>query len=215
MSVSAAPTMVPLSADLEHSPRDTILDASARCFMEHGFKATSIDDIARRLGATKGMVYHYFDSKSDLFFEIHQRAMDALVQAVDPEVRRRAPALERLHGMARRHVETLIETQHYQRAVVEGVQMHLRVSTTEAQRQRLMQLQDRRRRYEQVFLKVLNQGIDEGDLDATEPRIAIKPVLGALNSVINWYHPRYDDAPGSRERLIDGVVTVALRGLVA
>ena len=117
--------------------------------------------------------------------------------------------------MARRHVETLIETQHYQRAVVEGVQMHLRVSTTEAQRQRLMQLQDRRRRYEQVFLKVLNQGIDEGDLDATEPRIAIKPVLGALNSVINWYHPRYDDAPGSRERLVDGVVTVALRGLVA
>jgi hypothetical protein len=93
--------------------------------------------------------------------------------------------------------------------------MHLRVSTTEAQRQRLMQLQDRRRRYEQVFLKVLNQGIDEGDLDATDPRIAIKPVLGALNSVINWYHPRYDDAPGSRERLIDGVVTVALRGLVA
>ena len=134
MSVSAAPTMVPLSADLEHSPRDTILDASARCFMEHGFKATSIDDIARRLGATKGMVYHYFDSKSDLFFEIHQRAMDALVQAVDPEVRRRAPALERLHGMAHRHVETLIETQHYQRAVVEGVQMHLRVSTPEAQR---------------------------------------------------------------------------------
>jgi len=215
MSVSAAPTMAPLSADLEHSPRATILDASARCFMEHGFKATSIDDIARRLGATKGMVYHYFDSKSDLFFEIHQRAMDALVQAVDPEVRRRAPALERLHGMARRHVETLIETQHYQRAVVEGVQMHLRVSTTEAQRQRLMQLQDRRRRYEQVFLKVLNQGIDEGDLDATDPRIAIKPVLGALNSVINWYHPRYDDATGSRERLIDGVVTVALRGLVA
>jgi len=215
MSVSTAPTMARPPVDLETSPRATILDASARCFMEQGFKATSIDDIARRLGATKGMVYHYFDSKSDLFFEIHQRAMDALVQAVDPEVRRRAPALERLHGMARRHVETLIETQHYQRAVVEGVQMHLRVSTTEAQRQRLMQLQDRRRRYEQVFLKVLNQGIDEGDLDATEPRIAIKPVLGALNSVINWYHPRYDDAPGSRERLIDGVVTVALRGLVA
>jgi len=201
--------------DLENSPRETILDASARCFMANGFKATSIDDIARRLGATKGMVYHYFGSKSELFFEIHQRAMDALVQAVDPEVRRHAPALDRLHAMARRHVQTLIETQHYQRAVVEGVQMHLRVSTTEAQRKRLMQLQDRRRRYERVFLKVLHEGIEEGDLSATDPRIAIKPVLGALNSVINWYHPRYEEHPGSRDSLIDGVVTVALRGIVA
>ncbi len=68
MALSTAPTIAPYRIDLENSPRDTILDASARCFMEHGFKATSIDDIARRLGATKGMVYHYFDSKSDLFF---------------------------------------------------------------------------------------------------------------------------------------------------
>ncbi|QJX03207.1 TetR/AcrR family transcriptional regulator [Alcanivorax sp. IO_7] len=183
--------------------------------MERGFKATSIDDIARRLGATKGMVYHYFDSKADLFFEIHQRGMDALVQAIDPELKRDAPAAERLHGMARRHVATLIETQHFQRAVAEGVQMHLRVSTTEAQRRELTRLQNRRRRYEQVFLQVLCAGIEEGDLHANEPKLAIKPVLGALNSVINWYHPRYDTGPGALDALVEEVTTVALRGVTA
>ena len=49
-------------------PRQAILDAAALCFMERGFNATSIDDIARRLSATKGMVYHYFSSKAELFF---------------------------------------------------------------------------------------------------------------------------------------------------
>lgn len=201
--------------ELDASPRDTILDAAARAFMERGFKATSIDDIARRLGATKGMVYHYFDSKADLFFEIHQRGMDALVQAIDAELKRDAPAAERLHGMARRHVATLIETQHFQRAVAEGVQMHLRVSTTEAQRRELTRLQNRRRRYEQVFLQVLCEGIEEGDLHANEPKLAIKPVLGALNSVINWYHPRYDTGPGALDALVEEVTTVALRGVTA
>ncbi|MBM7334279.1 MAG: TetR/AcrR family transcriptional regulator [Alcanivorax sp.] len=202
-------------AGLDTSPRDTILDAAARAFMERGFKATSIDDIARRLGATKGMVYHYFDSKTDLFFEIHQRGMDALFEAIEPELKRDLPAAQRLHAMARRHVATLIETQHFQRAVAEGVQMHLRLSTTEAQRRQLTRLQNRRRRYEQVFLEVLCEGIRQGDLRAGEPRLAIKPVLGALNSVINWYHERYDTGPGALDALIEEVTTVALQGLVA
>ena len=35
-----------------------LLTAAAECFMEQGFHASSIDDVARRLGATKGRVYH-------------------------------------------------------------------------------------------------------------------------------------------------------------
>ena len=41
---------------LVNEPREAILDAAALCFMERGFNATSIDDIARRLSATKGTV---------------------------------------------------------------------------------------------------------------------------------------------------------------
>ncbi|ASK33568.1 TetR/AcrR family transcriptional regulator [Alloalcanivorax mobilis] len=195
-------------------PREVILDAAARCFMERGFKATSIDDIARQLGATKGMVYHYFDSKAELFFQIHQRGMDALFATVEPECRRLAPALERLTRMSLCHVHTLIETQHFQRAVAEGVQMHLRINTTAAQRAQLTRLQNRRRRYEDVFLGVLEEGIAEGSMHAERPRIVIKPMLGALNSVINWYHIRYEDHPGARQDIVEDVVHVALRGVV-
>lgn len=207
--------MEQVRVDLQASPREVILDAAARCFMERGFSATSIDDIARRLGATKGMVYHYFDSKAELFFQIHQRGMDALFSAVEPELERSGVALARLTGMSHRHVETLIETQHFQRAVAEGVQMHLRISTTAAQRAQLTRLQNRRRRYEEVFLGVLEDGIRDGSLSALRPRLAIKPMLGALNSVINWYHPRYEDHPHARQEIIEEVTRVALRGVTA
>ncbi|MGD9915173.1 MAG: TetR/AcrR family transcriptional regulator [Rhizobiaceae bacterium] len=49
------------------SSRADILRTAALCFMERGYYATSIDDVARKLGATKGRIYHHFPSKGDLF----------------------------------------------------------------------------------------------------------------------------------------------------
>ena len=49
--------------------RTEILDAAAVCFSKTGFSATSINDIADQLTATKGMVYHHYRSKAELFFD--------------------------------------------------------------------------------------------------------------------------------------------------
>lgn len=195
-------------------PRDAILEAAAWCFMERGFNATSIDDIACRLSATKGMVYHYFNSKAELFFDIHHRAMDALLDEVTPLSSANAPASQRFSEMAHRYVRTLILTRHYQRTVSEAVQMLLRSTTTESQRQQLTHLQERRNHCEALFLSVLEQGIQEGSMQAQRPRVAIKPVFGAMNSVINWYHPREGETPDQLDQLVGEVVNVALQGVM-
>ncbi|MZR62146.1 TetR/AcrR family transcriptional regulator [Alcanivorax sp. DP30] len=206
--------MVQQSEALASDPRDAILEAAAWCFMERGFSATSIDDIARQLSATKGMVYHYFDSKAELFFEIHHRAMDALLDEVTPLASADMPASQRFSEMAHRYVRTLILTRHYQRTVSEAVQMLLRSSTTETQRQQLTSLQARRNQCEGLFLSVLEQGIEEGSMRARRPRVAIKPVFGAMNSVINWYHPRDHETPEQLDHLVREVVDVALQGVM-
>jgi AcrR family transcriptional regulator len=41
--------------------------AALELFVERGFAATRLDDIARRAGVSKGTLYLYFDSKEDLF----------------------------------------------------------------------------------------------------------------------------------------------------
>lgn len=43
-----------------------ILSTSAQLFNIQGYKATSISDITKKLGMTKGAIYRHFDSKSDL-----------------------------------------------------------------------------------------------------------------------------------------------------
>lgn len=47
--------------------RQEILDVARRLFLENGFEATSMSEIARVLGGSKGTLYGYFSSKETLF----------------------------------------------------------------------------------------------------------------------------------------------------
>jgi AcrR family transcriptional regulator len=52
---------------------EALLDSAALCFYEHGFVATSLDEIAQRARLTKGAIYHHFHSKRDLFMAVLER----------------------------------------------------------------------------------------------------------------------------------------------
>jgi AcrR family transcriptional regulator len=59
-----------LSAKAQQSAdtREAILDSCRRLFAKHGFSTTSIDDIARAVGITKGADYWHFTSKKEKRF---------------------------------------------------------------------------------------------------------------------------------------------------
>lgn len=54
---------------------DEVLDAALELFMEKGFAATRVDDIARRAGLSKGAVYLYFSSKEAVLEALVRRAI--------------------------------------------------------------------------------------------------------------------------------------------
>lgn len=56
---------VPRTTPPDRYPK--LLDAAAAAFVEHGFLRTQMDDIAGRLGVSKGTVYRAVDSKECLF----------------------------------------------------------------------------------------------------------------------------------------------------
>lgn len=53
--------------------RDKLLDAAEHLFQEQGVSHTSLQDIARRAGATRGAVYWHFKDKADLFNAMMER----------------------------------------------------------------------------------------------------------------------------------------------
>lgn len=54
--------------------RQLILDVSQELFLEKGYDNTSIQDIVDGLGGlTKGVIYHHFKSKDDIFYTIMEK----------------------------------------------------------------------------------------------------------------------------------------------
>lgn len=54
---------------------DEMLDAALALFLEKGFEATRVEDVARRAGISKGTVYLYFASKEALLEGLVRRAI--------------------------------------------------------------------------------------------------------------------------------------------
>lgn len=50
--------------------REKIIQAAIESFAQTGFDKTKMEDIAKRLGLSKGTIYLYFNSKEDLFLAI-------------------------------------------------------------------------------------------------------------------------------------------------
>ena len=60
-------------AERREQTRDDLIAAADRLFVDGGFHATSLDQIAAEAGYTKGAVYSNFAAKEDLFFAVYER----------------------------------------------------------------------------------------------------------------------------------------------
>ncbi len=76
------------AAGQDNRKRRQILDGAYRQFMRHGFDATSMGDIAKEAGVSKGTLYVYFDSKERLFQELVREEKErqfATIFTIEPD----------------------------------------------------------------------------------------------------------------------------------
>jgi AcrR family transcriptional regulator len=207
--------VAPVSKSPLQNPHEEILRAAAACFMERGYSASSIDDVARRLGATKGRIYHHYPSKADLFFDVYRMGMDLNFAAVGEVFHTDLPCFDKLFGMCRAHVMMMITEQAFQRAVWEGVSLHVNSATTPEQRVVLERLLKRRADYDQLFRTVMEECRRDGMLNYGNQSIAVSTLFAAMGGPVFWYKPRPEETKDQLENIVDQVVRFAMRGLGA
>jgi AcrR family transcriptional regulator len=190
-----------------------ILRVAAQCFHERGYNSTSLDDVARRLGSTKGRIYHFFASKADLFFAVAEVGMEFNFSAIQPSLDLALSPVERLREMAIAHCVSMMETRAFQHSVWQGVEIHLRGATTPEQRERLSALINSRERYSDLFRKVMEDAKRAGQIDWPDFSIARQLMFMSLNSPIFWYKPRAGETVEDRVNIARQCVEFALKGL--
>lgn len=77
-----------------------IINTALRLFASKGFASTSVADIAREAGISKGLLYNYFPSKEKLLLGIIGQALTELSQTMEQAVEIENPA-KRLEALVR------------------------------------------------------------------------------------------------------------------
>ncbi|KQX62808.1 TetR/AcrR family transcriptional regulator [Angustibacter sp. Root456] len=183
----------PLSRSGSGPGQREILEAAAIAFTRSGFAATTIDDIADLLKATKGRVYHYYRAKADIFLDVVLTGMEEMIAGAQPiAVAADVEPESRLWRMAHHHAGLMMTRNSFQRVAVQAVEMH-RLSEAPAQAQALEKVIAMRDQYEQLFADVIEEGKQKGVFRDVDSRLATKPALGALNWISLWYDPDRGD----------------------
>jgi AcrR family transcriptional regulator len=73
---------MPTQAERRTATTDALIAAAREAFVTDGFHATSVDEVAVRVGMSKGAVYHHYSSKVDLFRAVFESVEAELQQLV-------------------------------------------------------------------------------------------------------------------------------------
>lgn len=83
--------------ELRERKRDALLLAAVRMFNERGYHATSLDDVAAKLGVSKPVVYHYLGNKEQVLLRCMARGLQELHAAFLAACAMQGTGLDRLH----------------------------------------------------------------------------------------------------------------------
>ncbi len=85
------PKVVP---EYKEEAKSRILEAANKVFAERGYHEATMDDVAKRLGVSKGAIYLYFPSKEDLFEAMCKTAPQAFKEILFSSFRDEANPVE-------------------------------------------------------------------------------------------------------------------------
>ena len=163
--------------------RQDILRTAARLFQQRGYDATSVNDVATALKLSKGGLYHHFQSKDEILFNLMNHAMDITQERVIDAVREVADPEQRLRLLIRRHIEVVMSVRDREITVM----LHENHPLPPAMRRRI---NGRKKDYVHFVENLIAEvRAARGSTGSVSPRASAFALLGMINWIYQWYRP--------------------------
>lgn len=182
-----------------------ILEAARTCFIEKGYFATKMDEIARQAGLSKGGVYFHFESKQDIFHTLVEREYEltkTFLESVAVEEGDFATKIMHIAG----HFTSIFESSDNPRFIVVIMEMSLRDDDIA---QLFTQMQQS---YLDKMTQMITWGIAHGELrevDAEATSFLLKSLLDGIQLAYTHEH-----TIASPERIVSSGLDMVLEGLL-
>lgn len=181
--------------------RAEVLRIAVALFNEQGYDATSVADIAGRLGLSKSALYHHFRSKEEILQIALETALGGLESVLAAAVAGGGSATTQLTAVIGGAVEVLA-------AELDSVTLLLRLrGNSDIERAAL----ERRRAFDHRVTAIVHAAQQDGSIRAdVDAAVATRLIFGMINSLVEWYRPGGGE---DATQLARDVLTVALEGL--
>jgi TetR/AcrR family transcriptional regulator, cholesterol catabolism regulator len=183
-----------------------VIDAAIEVFYQRGYAASTIQDVADKVGVLKGSLYYYIDSKEDLLHRIFTESYEQSVVLLAEAGALDAPPLDRLRSYFQAYVLWYLNN-------VERVSLYFNDWKSLTGKRRAEVIEQRA-----VYEKFIREHIDAAKRDGTvaaeiDTKYAVFFLLGAVNGVPTWYRRKGPDSPEHIAESYADMVIATLLGM--
>lgn len=181
-----------------------IIEHCATLFDRVGFHGMSMQMLADEVGLGKPTLYHYFASKNDILYDMHQMHIDALINGlqVDIENASTKPA-ELLEKACAQTLREIAQHPGYVRAFMDHY--------SEIKGEQRIEMRKRRTEYFTRITNIISNGISSGKFRKVDVELATLAFVGMCNWAYKWYPKMADKTPP--EKMAKSLCSIYLGGL--
>ena len=181
--------------------RRELVSLAATLFDRDGYHATNVEALARAAGIRKSTLYHYFSSKDEILFWIHEEFIDLLIEKAEGRPPEMPPHDALLEVMA-----DVLELMHTHRGHVRVFFEHHRELPAESKRT----IRAKRDHYQQLVEELILRSVAAGTFRDLDVRLVTLAVFGLCNWAYQWYRP---DGPLTAREIAELFWDILVNGL--
>lgn len=176
---NSAITRMARRSSINHGDRYLdIIQAAAILFAERGYRATSMRDIADRVGLLGGSLYHHIRSKEELFVAVHDYALQHASEQIAQAIAGIAEPWARLEAACIRQLEIQLDP--------DVMALPFLTDFRNIPQEILNQLIARRDVFEHIYAELVGALPLPTEIDKSIYRLLL---LSLMNAVGSWYKP--------------------------
>lgn len=160
------------------SPRKRLLAAAVQLFADHGYAGSSMRDLARVTGMSVAGLYHHFESKDQLLYELQRDAFGRLLESAEA-LPADIPPDERIRQIVQNHLGFF--TTH----ITDMKVLSHELETLEGPMGK--EISKLRGRYYDLCLDTVTELLRTNGRDDLDPRVTTMTLFGMMNWLYRWY----------------------------
>ncbi len=158
------------------STKDIILKTAEKFFAKDGYMAVSINKIAKTVNVAKSSIYHFFENKQDLYFQVLTRSFEEIDAILQKEVGREEEVNKKIYNIIVAYLDFGIKNKNLFCSIIQ--------KASNSEKEVVKFIAKLRKKLISHFEKVIQVGVNKNILHITDSKLSAYLLVGTMDSFL-------------------------------